>query len=432
MDFLTKRHLPIYLSQDENWFNCTWDRMSQNHIQKNHISAGICAILCACMFRIWGAGTVEAYDYTHYFNQYDIEVLRSNTVETTYPAWAKPNPEQDKKDVSYRVNEVLQDENAKSADMYIVYPTHGIVIPVREPNETDFKLIQQGEDFNHYKYLEKWALHHFWAHPAVEKGNIVIAAHSSFTKSSPWTYKTVGQAFIISRPGEKIFLYTKTDAGDFDLFEYTITASYETSKYNVSILPYKNDGKSYLTTYACFKIGSNKDRRVNEAVLETTSRHQSRLDGAMHGSAPTEDIVFTTQTVKSRSLLGTTTTNIEIKKIWWKEFRRKIKRLAPLASGSGSSHTGTSATGKVSVNSGSTTIKKWPEFPQEFLASYSKKLDRMAVMVAYRAKFVHPLLQRIMSMFEKKAAHEVSAHKKMAYTYIARKLSQYISETSAQ
>jgi len=145
----------------------------------------------------------------------------------------------------------------------------------------------------------------------------------------------------------------------------------------------------------------------------------------VHGSAPTprKDISFTTQTVKSTSLLGTTTPSIEIKKIGSKEFRRKIQRLAPIAS-----QTGVTASSG-SMNTGNkATIGISPDFPQEFLDTYSKKLDRMAVMVAYRAKFVHPLLQRIIIMFEAKAEKETNNHKKMAYTYIARKLSQYISQ----
>jgi len=113
--------------------------MLRNHLKKTYTLASICAVSSICLF----GGTLAAYDYTYYFDKYDIEVLNSDTVETTYPSRAKPNPEQDKKDIYYWVNEVLPDKNAKNAEMYIVYPTHGMVIPVLEPNATDLKLIQQ-------------------------------------------------------------------------------------------------------------------------------------------------------------------------------------------------------------------------------------------------------------------------------------------------
>ncbi len=371
---------------------------------------------CISLWVLWWE--LFAYDYTYYFNQYNIEVLTSKTVETDYPSRAKPNPKQDKKDLSYWVNDVLPYAEGKNADIYLVYPTHGIVIPVLEPNENDLKLIQEWKDFNHFKYLEKGGLHHFWGNPTIEKTNIVVAAHSSYTKTAPWTYKTVWQVFIISRPGESVFLYIKNSAWSYDLLEYTITDSYETDKYNVSILPYKNDGNSYLTTYACYKIGSNEDRRVNEAILKEIFPNHSRIEKSPEKSLKTSTTIETQATQKAHAsapekweILNNTATNIAISKIGSKQFRRKVKTL--------------SAVPPQPVP----TTYTWVNVPSEFVKAHWKKLDRMAFMIMYRNKFLRPLIKNVLKTFENKAKYERNSHKQLMYTYISRKLSQYISDS---
>lgn len=107
------------------------------------------------------AQTQQGVDYKYYFDAYGIEVLNAPGVEITYPTRAKPNPEQNITDLSYWVNEVLPYAQDRNASKYIVYPKHGIVVPVLTPNANDQVLIDQGEMFDHYPYLEKGALHYF-------------------------------------------------------------------------------------------------------------------------------------------------------------------------------------------------------------------------------------------------------------------------------
>lgn len=233
----------------------------------------------------------EGTDYTYYFDLYDVEVINAPGVDITYPSWAKPNPEENITDLSYWVYDVLPYPEDRNASKYIVYPKHGIVVPVLIPNEQDQALIAQGEMFDHFPYLEKGALHYFGYDPHQGYGNMVIAGHSSYNKSSPGNYKTTFQALPISREGDKIFVYLKNKQGSFDLFEYTITESYRTHKYDVGILQHTPDSYT-LTTYGCYEIGSNEDRWINVAKLSLQKLAHSTLSSdRMHTSADEESSI---------------------------------------------------------------------------------------------------------------------------------------------
>ena len=201
----------------------------------------------------------------------------ASTVDTTFPTWAKPNVAQDKKDLSYRVDMVLPFSQDRNSDAYIVYPTYGVVVPVNTPSADDSILMSQGQKFDYYPYFERGALHYFGVSPFEWPGNMVIAAHSSFFTSQEWRYKTVFQVVPLSHVWDNIWYYHKNVWWTYDLYEYTIVSSFETEKSNVWIMQYDNDGKSYLTTYSCFPIGSNARRWVNKAVLSTTILSQSSL-----------------------------------------------------------------------------------------------------------------------------------------------------------
>jgi sortase (surface protein transpeptidase) len=99
---------------------------------------------------------------------------------------------------------------------------------------------------------------------------MVIAAHSSFKKEDPGTYKTVFQTLPISDPGDKIFVYRKNSTNAYDLYTYQITDSFRTDKKNTKILAQTT--QPTLTTYGCYAIGSNEERRVNQAQLISTTK----------------------------------------------------------------------------------------------------------------------------------------------------------------
>lgn len=239
-------------------------------------------LVCLCL-SLYGGSIFAQYDgpasdYQYYFDKFDIEVVHNSAVEIEYPSWAAPNPAQDQTDLSYWVNDVLPYAEDRDEDAYLVYPKHGIVVPVLRPTADDQAQIDMGEMFNHYPYLEQGALHYYGYSPDEAISNMVIAAHSSFKKNSKGNYKTIFQALPISREGDKIFYYGKNSQGNYDFYEYTIAESFETDKYNVSILGYDGGQTPTLTTYGCYKIGSNQDRWINIAKLTDTRLSQSSTE----------------------------------------------------------------------------------------------------------------------------------------------------------
>ncbi len=244
----------------------------------------------------------EGTDYKYYFEAYGVEVLNNPGVEIEYPTRARPNPEQNITDLSYWVNDVLPYAEDRDEDRYIVYPKHGIVVPVLTPNATDQKLIDQGEMFNHYPYLEEGALHYFGYDPHQWIGNMVIAGHSSFNKSAGGNYKTTFQALPISKAGEKIFVYLKNSKGTFDFYEYTISDSFRTNRFNVSIMEHTPDEYT-LTTYGCYVIWSNEERWVNVAKMTSKKFAQSDLSvESMHASADDKPASLVGETVATNTI----------------------------------------------------------------------------------------------------------------------------------
>ncbi len=203
----------------------------------------------------------------YYFELFDIQTVRHPSIESEYPTWAVPDESQSILDLQYWVDTIPFD-GAYDAESYLVYPKHGITVPIHTPNDQDVDKIFNGEVFNHYPYLDKGWLHYRGNNPQMGNGNMVIAAHSSYIKDAPWNYKTVFQALPISKTGDSVYLYLKNERWTYDLYTYLITDSFETSLHDISILGQDYDKKT-LTTYWCYIIWSNADRWVNQAILES-------------------------------------------------------------------------------------------------------------------------------------------------------------------
>lgn len=265
------------------------------------LSTQACMVSIVLLSSSLGGVFVYAQEATidYYFKKYAVEFVYSPAVETAFPSWAVPDAQQEKTDLNYWVNDVLPFTQDKHANRYLVYPKSGIVLPILVPTADDAAKIKNGEVFNHYPYLEQGGLFYYGSAPSEGKGNMVIAAHSSFGKDKAGRYKTIFQALPITRIGDKVFYYEKNSAGSFDLYEYTITDSFETDKTNVSILK-QNNSIETLTTYGCYKIGTNDARWVNVATLsKKSSAFVSLTPGQQHTSAPALPPTPTTTTTPS-------------------------------------------------------------------------------------------------------------------------------------
>lgn len=204
--------------------------------------------------------------YEYFFDLYDVKVIQNDNAEMTYPDWLQPNTAQDITDLSHWVD-ILPFAQDKNRNGYVVYPRHGLVIPLDKTSNEDTKKIMSGQAFDHYPYLEDGALHYRGKDPRDGNGNMIIAAHSSYEKSEPGRYKTAFQVLPISHPGDHIFLYQKNSQGTYDLYDYVIHASFETDMYDTSVLA-QTTNKKTLTTYGCYEIWVNDKRRVNQATLK--------------------------------------------------------------------------------------------------------------------------------------------------------------------
>lgn len=259
--------------------------------QQIHIPKKRLLTISVCLFlSFWtdifsvGAKANDTVDYLFSLN--NIEVIPSDNVSYEYPTWAKMNPEMTQTSLAYWVKKVLPYAQDRNKNAYLVYPKAGIVVPVLEPSAGDAALINQWKAFNHYPYLQNGSLHYFGTSPSAGNGNMSIAAHSSYLKKDVGRYKTVFQALPITNKWDTVWYFEKNSRGAYDRYTYEITDSYETDKYNVSILAYNNDGKSYLTTYWCYPIGSNEGRWVNRGILKDITLDQSSLDDSGDPTSP--------------------------------------------------------------------------------------------------------------------------------------------------
>lgn len=207
-------------------------------------------------------------------------------IDTQFPTRATPNPTQDITDLSYR-KDTLPYEQDKTAAGYVVYPKQGVTIPLVWPNSIDLEKIKVGDLFDHYKYLEEWALHYVGHAPDQGIWNMVLAVHSSFAKLDPGRYKTAGQVAPLSAVGDNVFLYLADERGEYTLYVYTIQQSEEIPETQVSILDQQVSEKT-LTLFTCFPIWTTDARWVNKAVLTDT------LPKSMRNLPP----LFTTQSVE--------------------------------------------------------------------------------------------------------------------------------------
>ncbi len=202
---------------------------------------------------------------------YSSDISVNWTIDYWFPTWVKANPWN--RDLDFWL-QTLPYEQDKHGSWYLVYPKYGIIVPLLTPNASDHEKILQWENFNHFPYLQNGALHYFGKDPSEGKGNMVVAAHSSFEKSDIGRYKTIFQVLPISEVWDSILVYLQSPSG-YDRYEYEITKSFKTSKSDVSILSQSTNDENILTTYGCYPLWSNTERWVNQSILKSVSRAEN-------------------------------------------------------------------------------------------------------------------------------------------------------------
>jgi LPXTG-site transpeptidase (sortase) family protein len=81
----------------------------------------------------------------------------------------------------------------------------------------------------------------------------VIFGHSSYYKNDNGRYKTHFQKIIELEEGEEVWVYKKSENGEYIKYRYKTTKSYEVKANDVSVLD-PGIGKN-LTLFTCTPIG---------------------------------------------------------------------------------------------------------------------------------------------------------------------------------
>lgn len=247
---------------------------------------------------------------------------------------------------------------------------------------------------------------------------MVIAAHSSFGKDKPGRYKTIFQALPITRVGDKVFYYEKNGQGSFDFYEYTIKDSFETDKTNVSILK-QQVSKETLTTYGCYKIGTNDKRWVNVGELtKKTPKFVTLSAPDNHASAPatsekivaptptqTTPVTLSVQSVTTTPPTAETTTATPTPptplNTTLQAYLLKKKQVL-----SGSVQTGTAIATGVQVTPPTKPVIE--ELPVSLRIMYGPVLNRLVYHLIQQVKFHKPGIEQLIEKFTKH--YEASTH----------------------
>lgn len=108
-----------------------------------------------------------------------------------------------------------------------------------------------GKEIDINNYLNEGVMFYPRTGKIGQVGNPVIFGHSNFYRTGKGKYKTIFADIMNMDVGQEdeMWVYVKTDTGDYDQYKYRITESYETNPENVSIL--KPKGGKELTVFAC-------------------------------------------------------------------------------------------------------------------------------------------------------------------------------------
>lgn len=186
--------------------------------------------------------------------QKGVKTLKSITIEYLSPDWFTPfvNIDSAPENIDYWTNLIPHQEDRNDA-MYIVLPTLGMISPVISvpKDSADYTNMAAGKEIDINKYLNEGVMFYPRTGKIGQIGNPVIFGHSNFYKTGKGKYKTIFADIMNMDVGQEdeIWIYVKSQAGDYDLFKYRITESYETNPENVSIL--KAKGGKEVTVFAC-------------------------------------------------------------------------------------------------------------------------------------------------------------------------------------
>jgi len=237
-----------------------------------------------------------------------VQIYPSSALNTDPPNWATPSTNEN---LDFWKNKVLPYQEDRNAEQYIVIPSIWVVAPINSLSSDSDQyrdIVQDGtqiKDFsrqngeNYLLPLNTWVMQYPSTLPVWERdsngnefiGNSVIFGHSSYWKSNAWRYKTIFWLLPTLDVWEELWVYNKVD-GEYVLYKYSITQSYETTPSDVGILSQDVYDTQGLTVFTCTPIGwiswrwiitserisSQEPIENQETTLEITQKHQVMIN----------------------------------------------------------------------------------------------------------------------------------------------------------
>lgn len=194
----------------------------------------------------------SSYALTSKYDKW-VKVLESPALEYTSPDRFTPftlntAPE----NISYWTSIIPYPED-RNENMYIVMPTLWLITPIVfvPENSVDYNNMVTGQEIDINKYLPEWVMHYPSTWLPWEVWNPVIFGHSNYYKNRPGKYKSIFADImnLDANPTDEIWIYTKNNTGEYDLFKYNIFKSYETVPTDVGIL--NPSWWKEITVFAC-------------------------------------------------------------------------------------------------------------------------------------------------------------------------------------
>lgn len=166
-------------------------------------------------------------------------------------------------------------EQDKTESRYLVVPRLWIITPIVDipPSSPQYTLVFKGLSIDFNEYLQLWVVHY----PSVyggQRGNMIVAGHSSYWKKDTWRYKNIFLTLPLLEYWDQIRVYEKNTKGSFDRFVYYVDRSFETTPYDVAIL--KQTRTKRLTLFTCVPIWTVKSRWVIQAKLPSVIRTRTK------------------------------------------------------------------------------------------------------------------------------------------------------------
>lgn len=162
-------------------------------------------------------------------------VLEQANLTYLPPTWFQPTTlENASEDASYWINQVLPYEQYRYEDKYLVIPQLGMITPIVEIPKwsADFTDMVNWWEIWINKYLNGWIIEYANSVEPGRRGKRVDFGHSNFFSDKEWDFKSIFGNLMRVDVNDQFRYFVRNASGEYDLFKYVVTESYNTDPYS--------------------------------------------------------------------------------------------------------------------------------------------------------------------------------------------------------